>query len=178
MNFKCYGNLIVKVDGNEIFEGFCCGDKFLNLTPGFWTFETDGIIPEKEFTEFKRFTPFKLPKKDYDNSGECELFYDKNNHSPASIDVEKRQIFVNDEFMNLPFYSKMFILSHEIGHLLYDDELSADIYAFNECLKNGIPVSMCFATHEKILSTGQENQQRKKQAYEIAKQINKQLNNN
>jgi hypothetical protein len=167
------GKIILYAGSDLLFDGFSTGYKFINLPLlcSYTLILDNGFSPK--FDKWKEINfPFQLPKKDYDKTRESKLSYDPNNFSPASIEINSAEIFVNDTFLNLPFYAQSFILFHETGHLKYDGEFEADIYAIKKAIENGIALSMCVKTHEYILSNEGENRERKEFVLDIVEKIN------
>lgn len=83
-------------------------------------------------------TPARIYSKGYDNKSQ-----------PV---IELSRIFYN-----YPKAFQDFILEHEKGHLLYESEEKADLYALIKCLEKGHNRSMCFYALSKILKKTPEN---------------------
>jgi hypothetical protein len=157
-----------------IYENDFTGIRFFNLPAGNYKFQ--GNFIEGKQTKFLEY-PLQLPRKDWDKFKQPTVLIDKRNPSPASIYLDTATIVVNEDFLKLPFYAQTFIIFHEVGHLFYDKEIDADIYAFYKCWENGIPITMSIKTHIRTLTTSNENKERILNALNVAQMLNEKIEN-
>lgn len=155
-----------------LFEGETTGEKFFYLEPGIYEFSKFPKYIERYSNE-NSILPLlpELPKEDYNEFKKVHFNY-SDKTSMASINVKTGEIIYNDSFLSLPFYMQAFIIYHEIGHLYYDAEPNADLYAVKQCVINCIPVSMALACNMSILKDSPGNNERIKQINDISNKLN------
>lgn len=163
--------LLYDILGNLLFDGYIYAIKYFNLPErGDYSLHFTGKLKIDVLPELLPIPLPELPTPDYNRTGETVIKVARLSGF-ASIDTNKRIIYVNGAFSKLPYYMRFFILSHEKGHLLYDSEENADLYALWECARAGIPLSMCLKTQEYLLTHSGENLQRKQNIIKILRNL-------
>lgn len=77
--------------------------------------------------------------------------------SPASTNLHKNEVEVNQKFMSLPFFKREFILAHEDAHNEYSSEYWADMKACKTICEKGGNIFPCLVALSTTLSTGPAN---------------------
>ena len=77
--------------------------------------------------------------------------------TPARIFPKLQIIEVSPEFYKYPPPIRAFILFHELGHMFYNHEVNADLFALKMFLDRGYNGSMAFYALSHILKTSKPN---------------------
>lgn len=80
--------------------------------------------------------------------------------TPACISTDRKKIYYNDRFLNLPIYAQKFIFWHELGHRFYFTELYCDLYATKKMLEAGYNESSCVNSLKDILKRSPQDCER------------------
>ena len=78
-------------------------------------------------------------------------------NTPARIYPKLKLIEIHPKWYNYPAPIRLFIALHELGHLRYKSEESADLWALNEYLKLGYNMSMAYYALSEILHRNKAN---------------------
>jgi hypothetical protein len=106
--------------------------------------------------------PLKLPEPNFMELYEAErnrgkqfeiVYNNAIGSTPARIftNLPVAKIEVNEVFMAMPPQYKLFILLHEMGHMYYETEEKADLYALKKFLEMGYNASQAYYCLESIL---------------------------
>lgn len=138
----------------------------LNLpAPGMYYSDTDFAIASQVPIIISGFR-IKLPKPqrnfgaNLDNISFTTVSDQDLQHTPARMYYETGSILVSESFWGFPEPIREFIICHELGHLFYENEFFADLFAVKNYLMAGNNHSMAFYSLSHILHPGQENENR------------------
>lgn len=96
--------------------------------------------------------PDRIPKH------ELQIVYNPSLNTLACCYQDDCVIEVSDQYYKLPFYARVFILYHEIGHLYYDSEFDADKFADYHYMNDGFnPSSALYAKTKYLGNTDEES---------------------
>lgn len=143
-------------ENNKVFYNYSPKGGLLNLPPGTY-FSESILLPLKSPLTFK--LPL-LPKKQKRSNLEISEFKIRIAPNPgkASIYLNSGIIEIDPVFWsNLSKAQKDYVLSHEFGHLHYEDEKSADLYAACQMLKIGYNPSQIAHVVLNTFSANKEN---------------------
>lgn len=82
--------------------------------------------------------------------------------TPARHFYRKGLIEYSQDFLNLPYPVRVFILMHEKGHTFYHNEKFADLYALDKYLKAGFNKSTALHSLTDVLKEAAQNSDRVK----------------
>lgn len=103
----------------------------------------------------------ELPPPDRNRMKPVSIVYNKSLlTTPARMFSHEGRIEVGPRFKKYPFPVRLFILCHELGHLLYKDEENADLYACKIYIENGYNKSNAFYSLSKVLKVNVRNENR------------------
>jgi len=108
----------------------------------------------------KNIAPFLMPSPQRNLPKKVSFARFDSNKSPAKVNVRTGTIYTSQMFDNLEPYQKRFILDHEVGHLFFDSENFADLYATKSQLDKGYNLTQCLNTLRKVLTASPERIQR------------------
>jgi len=103
----------------------------------------------------------ELPPVDRARMKKISIRYNKDLvHTPARIFTKQGVIEIGPKYKSFPFPTRLFILCHEEGHLLYSNEQDADIFALKNYVNNGYNKSSAIYAMTKVLKPSKGNTER------------------
>jgi len=153
---NCAKVLILDENKKE-FYNYSPKNRMFNLPKGSYFLDNSVKIKETKPLVFK--LPY-LPKPQKRTKLEPKDFIIKmvQNPNKASIFLHEGRIEIDSNFWaNLSRVQKEYVLNHELGHLYFEDEKRADLYAMEQMLKIGYNPSQIANVVLKTFSVNKEN---------------------
>jgi hypothetical protein len=136
---------------------------------GTYTTDTPFHVIQRTSLELYDTSRIKLPKPDR-NYPIDNIKVERNTRgdmgtTPARIFPKLQIIETSPEFWKYPAPIRFFILCHELGHMRYDSEVNADMFALKMYLNAGYNGSMAFYALSHVLKTSKANIVRLKKVF-------------